>query len=260
MALGDIALGDGDEAGEPCLGRQQIVDRRCRGGPGPRHRATDTRSRRSGAAGRRGTRSSCSRPERGRDPPARRVDVRGCAVRLDSLSFIAASTSADHQSCLGQAVSPLPFARTVRGALSAVVQLRTPARRQQRVRRSSPNPRARWTARSPRCPGDAYPSGAVLRRFAQPCDGRGQPGGIGQSGAKLRLQAGARGRELPQTLGQRQQRTGEVAAVDGGHVARSQRGQGAGVVPVEQMSLEPLQPFRRTSSASSFAISSRVRM
>ena len=43
--------------------------------------------------------------------------------------------------------------------------------------------------------------------------------------------------------GERQQRAGEVAAVDGGDVGRRQRRQRARVVPVQQVTLEALQPL-----------------
>ncbi len=53
-----------------------------------------------------------------------------------------------------------------------------------------------------------------------------------------------------QALSQRQQMAGKIAAVDGGDIPRQQRCQGLRVVPVEEMSVEALQPVQGTESGS----------
>ena len=62
--LGHVALGDGDEAGQPRLRRQQVVERRVEAAARRRRRRADSRSRTAGAACRRGTGSSCRRRRR----------------------------------------------------------------------------------------------------------------------------------------------------------------------------------------------------
>ena len=88
--LGHVALGDREEAGQPRLGREQVVVRRVEAAGAPPRPAGGSRSRTAAASGRTGSRSSCASNERrgarrevrarcraGRPPasPARR---RGC--------------------------------------------------------------------------------------------------------------------------------------------------------------------------------------
>ena len=70
VMLRDVALGDGDEARQPRFRREQVVERRYRGGPGRRRRRADSRSRRCAGGGRTGSRTASRR--RARDARAAR--------------------------------------------------------------------------------------------------------------------------------------------------------------------------------------------
>ena len=70
------------------------------------------------------------------------------------------------------------------------------------------------------------------------------PQGRDGRGGRIRGERFGASRQAPQPLGQGQQGPGEVAAVDRGHVARQERLEGAGVVPVEQVALVALEPIQ----------------
>ena len=90
---------------------------------------------------------------------------------------------------------------------------------------------SRLRARSPRC--------ARRRRRGE------QIGGVGEPCAALRRASAARSTSASQPLRERDQRAGEIAAVDGRDVARMQRRQRRRVVPVEEMSLVALEALER---------------
>ncbi len=73
VMLRHVALGDGDETGEPRFRRQQVVERACPGGRGLLRPRADSRSRRCGAGDRRGSRTACSRRARRLAAPGARA-------------------------------------------------------------------------------------------------------------------------------------------------------------------------------------------
>ena len=72
VQLGQVALGDGDEARQPGLGGEQVVVGRRRAARAPRRPRRGTRSRAAGAAGRRGSGSPSRRRRRTRAAGERR--------------------------------------------------------------------------------------------------------------------------------------------------------------------------------------------
>ena len=241
MVLRDVALGDRDEAGQPRFRREQVVERARRAVPDRRRRRGGSRSRRCAAGGRRGSRSACRRraPTPGAASVAQRVGGHGAlgasaprrasstarhqyamslgrdrarpsSIAADASASCVASRPSRDASVAGAAAAPRrAIARATRFDVASIGLPRSPcvARRS----RSTTTPRARRSAVS------ASPSS----RCARVC------------GSLV---------ELEQPLRERDQRAGEVAAVDGGDVARMQRRQRRRVVPVQEVPVVPLEP------------------
>ena len=174
--LRNVTLGDGDEARETRLRRQQIVERVVERARGPRRRRGGSRSRRSGAAGRtdRSNRmSSASRDAR----RASACSVVGRRASARALSACTPSITASAQNSMSLARSarfrPCEPARRLR-------QLAAPAPRACRGPDSSASPRAS-AAISARETVDRRQRLPIVRGTGARRGGRGQQvGGVGQ--------------------------------------------------------------------------------
>ena len=234
VAVGDVALGDGHEAGEPRLGGQQVVERRVEAAGAFGVRQPDSRWRRSGAGGRTGSRSACRRrkPARARRAPRARA---AAPARGPSVASAAARARAQ--------ATPSPGRL---GAAERLGEVRPQAGREaSRLSSASSTPIQARQQRGHGATARRRPRRAPPRSASREATRRGDGGGVGAGRPGAAPATAAIAGELPQALGQRDQRPGEVAAVHGGDVPGRQRRQGAGVVPVQEMPLVALQPLHR---------------
>ena len=92
VMLRHVALGDGDEAGQPRFRRQQVVERAVEPARARRRRPGDSRSRRCAGAGRRGTRTASRR----RAPSARRASARSASAGARRLGVAERGDRVEH--------------------------------------------------------------------------------------------------------------------------------------------------------------------
>ena len=254
----DVALGDREEAGEPGLGREQVVVARVE----RRRRGPGTRSRTACGSGRTGSRSpspgTAAGP--GRRSPARRRT--SCAAAGAPASGCGRSGGSDSSASVGKAVAC--GSGSASSAEVSDVAARRPAeppRPTSRARCSAPSPRSAVMRR-----GDVRQRPGVRRELAQarrpvPRASRGRrrrlrpaargprrgarrvsvwrspvvadvAGGLARQRDRV-ADPGERGRDrerlvdhLAAGVGQRQQVAGEIAAVDRRHVRRARAGAG----------------------------------
>ena len=256
VVLRHVALRDGDEARQPRLRRQQVVERRVEP-PGTLGVGQAIADREDAAPP---VVEEVEPHGVGERDGARRASARSASPDAASAARAARATrraTARHQNATSASSCSAPSESVAPAAAS---QVEPRARRARRARDRRP-PR-RVPSRDDRA---REPVDSVARPRSAACTAVGSTTTLGEEARRVGkpgehaapASAGAR-RASAQALRQRDQRAGEVAAVDGRDVARVQRRQRRRVVPVEEVALGTARAPRASSASRSSRSTSAV--